>query len=99
MKAVFETVGAMFITLLPPRYRSSTHLRGAALASGIAQTVLMVAVLVIRFALFFWQKDVFEQSGLSFDIIVEAGSKIGDSAAYGSGLFLLVNFITRPLNM
>jgi hypothetical protein len=98
MKAFFEYIGSILITVLPPRYRSSTHLRGPAMTCGIAQTVLMIAILAIRLVLFSREADVLQQSGLTPEIIYEAAGRLGERGAYGSGIFLVVNFITRPLN-
>lgn len=98
MKAFFEYIGSILMTLLPPRYRNSTHLRGPALICGIAETVLMATLLAIRLILFSREADIFQQSGLTPDIIYEAAGKLGERAAWGSGIFLIVNFITRPLN-
>jgi hypothetical protein len=98
MKAFFEYIGSILITVLPPRYRSSTHLRGPAMRCGIAQTVLMIGILAIRLVLFSREADVLQQSGLTPEIIYEAAGRLGEGAAYGSGIFLVVNFITRPLN-
>jgi hypothetical protein len=98
MKAFFEYIGSILITVLPPRYRSSTHLRGPAMTCGIVQTVLMIAILAIRLVLFSREANVLQQSGLTPEIIYEAAGRLGERASYGSGIFLVVNFITRPLN-
>jgi hypothetical protein len=98
MKGLLEYIGSIFVTLLPPRYRKETMLRGAALVCGIAQTVLMASLLAIRFVLFSREADIFQQSGLTPDIIYEAAGRLGERAAWGSGIFLIMNFISRPLN-
>jgi hypothetical protein len=99
MKGLLEYIGSIFVTLLPPRYRKDTMLRGPAITSGIAQTVVMMSALAIRLVLFSREADIFQQSGLSPELIYEAAGKVGEKAAYGSGIFLIINFIFRPLNM
>ena len=92
-------IGAVFETLLPPRYRMNTALRNPAMVCGIAQTLVMLLLLVIRLIRFWQQPDVFQQSGLSPEIIYEAATRIGESAAYGSSIFLMVDFVFSPLNV
>jgi hypothetical protein len=99
MKGLLEYIGSIFVTLLPPRYRKDTMLRGPAITCGIAETVVAVSVLAIRLVLFSREADLFQQSGLSPELIYEAAGKVGERAAYGSGIFLMINFIFRPLNM
>ncbi len=84
MKAFFECIGSILITLLPPSYRPGTHLRGPATVCGIAQTVLMISVLAIRLVLLSREADAFQQSGLTPEIIYEAAGRR--------------NFIMRPSN-
>ena len=98
MRAVFDYIGSIFVTLLPSRYRDSTTLRGPAITCGILEAVLMMVLLVVRLVLFSRESDVLQQSGLSPDLIYEAAGRIGERAAYGSGIFLMVNFITKPVN-
>src|SRR5690242_6536070 len=99
MNGFLPYAGSIFVTLLPPRYRAGITLRGPALVSGIAQTVLMLGLLALRLILFSRQPALFQQSGLSPEIIYEAAHKISEPAAYGSGIFLIVNFMFRPLNV
>jgi hypothetical protein len=99
MNGLLEYIGSIFVTLLPPRYRAGTTLRGPAIASGIAQTVLMLSLLAFRLVLFSREPDIFQQSGLSPEIIDEAAHKISEPAAHGSGIFLIINFMFRPLNV
>jgi hypothetical protein len=58
----------------------------------------MAGLLAVRLVLFASEADIFQHSGLTPDLIYEAAGKLGERAAYGSGIFLIVNFITRPLN-
>jgi hypothetical protein len=99
MNGLLEYIGSIFVTLLPPRYRAGTTLRGPALVSGIGQIVLMLSLLALRLILFSREPDLFQQSGLSPEIVYEAAHKISEPAAYGSGIFLIVSFMFRPLNV
>lgn len=99
MNGLLEYIGSIFVTLPPPRYRAGATLGWPAMASGIAQAVLMLSLLALRLGLFLREADVFQQSGLSPVIIYEAVHNIGERAAYGSGIFLIVNFMFRPLNI
>jgi len=92
-------LGSIFATLLPPRYRPNALSSRDAYLCGMVQGVGMLVLLATRLVLFSREPDIFQQSGLSPDIIYEGANRIGEQASYGSGIFLMLNFILRPVNM
>jgi hypothetical protein len=99
MNAFLTYIGSIFITLLPPRYRTSTTLRGPALICSVTQVLIALFALVIRLMMFVGSHLGEDQPGLPKGAAELIFLKYGDAGTMLTGPFALVDFWIRPLNM
>lgn len=90
MKHFLTYIAAVFMTILPPRYRPDEGLRGPAMVSGLLQVLLFLFVLVFRAIAWIHPRT---------DIDINTAVAVGGARNFGSGIFLLVEFWMQPLHV
>ena len=99
MKSLIEYIIAVFMTLLPPRYRTEVDLRGPAIMCAVMQIVVSMFGLVFRLIYFVSAHLGEDQPGLPNGAAERILREYGQAGTMLTSPFVLVDFWIRPANM
>ena len=94
---MLTTLLSIFASLLPKRYRARWEFvsTSGAVASGVVQVVVCLAVLLYRYLLFANQR----LFAVPDKVVLGAAEKGGETAVMGMGLFVLVEYVFQPVTI
>jgi hypothetical protein len=106
MISIVRFIAAMVAALLPRQYRSrwawtsDASLRGPTIFSGLAETMISLGVIILRYYAFFqWRLGIISAAALKQGAAVGTQALGSMAAAFGMGFTTLVEYVFSPLTL